>query len=198
MNPIADGCIAWDRESSSTSYSGEELEHWHNRLHEVSILRCNMMTKSLRCVSSEVRNLPYYDGLTDSDKFLGTFEREVPEKHFFRALDLMLRAMPARWWGMHKDNFDGWREYRRMMRVQFGRPKVRLIEKYNGRSDSCNHLAKRTDAYGVEPQLKWVHLFCHTLDVIPMNWYLETKLYHGTNRWDILRQGFLMTFSFED
>ena len=59
---------------------------------------------------------PYYDGLTDVDKFLDAFEREVPEKHRFQALDLALRAMPARWWGTHKDNFDGWREYRRMMR----------------------------------------------------------------------------------
>jgi len=31
-----------------------------------------------------------------------------------------------------------------------------------------------------------------------MNWYLETKLRHGTEEWDILRQGFFMTFSFED
>lgn len=50
----------------------------------------------------------------------------------------------------------------------------------------------------MEPQLKWVHLFCHTLDIIPMNWYLETELRHGTAKWDILREGFLMTFSFED
>ena len=39
---------------------------------------------------------------------------------------------------------------------------------------------------------------CHTLDVIPMNWYLETELHHGTKEWDILRQEFLMTFNFED
>jgi len=31
-----------------------------------------------------------------------------------------------------------------------------------------------------------------------MNWYLETELCRGTEEWDILRQGFLMTFSFED
>jgi len=37
-----------------------------------------------------------------------------------------------------------------------------------------------------------------TLDVIPMNWYLETELHHGTSEWDILREGFIMKFSFED
>jgi len=31
-----------------------------------------------------------------------------------------------------------------------------------------------------------------------MNWYLETELCHGTTEWDILREGFLLTFSFED
>lgn len=31
-----------------------------------------------------------------------------------------------------------------------------------------------------------------------MNWYLETELLHDTVDWDILREGFLMTFSFED
>ena len=30
-----------------------------------------------------------------------------------------------------------------------------------------------------------------------MNWYLETELRHGTAEWDILREGFLLTFSFE-
>jgi len=31
-----------------------------------------------------------------------------------------------------------------------------------------------------------------------MNWYIEIELHHGTNQWDILREGFMMTFSFED
>lgn len=33
---------------------------------------------------------------------------------------------------------------------------------------------------------KRVHLFCHTLGVIPMNSYMETKLHHGMEEWDIL------------
>ena len=45
---------------------------------------------------------------------------------------------------------------------------------------------------------EWVHLFCHTLDVISMNWYLETEFRDGTGEWDILREGFIMTFSLED
>ena len=31
-----------------------------------------------------------------------------------------------------------------------------------------------------------------------MNWYLETDPCHGTAKWDILMEGFLLTFNFED
>jgi len=58
------------------------------------------------------------------------------------------------------------------------------------------HLAKWTQSYGENVQAEWVHLFCHTLDVIPLNCYIETELCHGTGEWDILREGFMMTFSF--
>jgi len=31
-----------------------------------------------------------------------------------------------------------------------------------------------------------------------MNWYIEMELHHGTSEWDILCEGFLLTFMFED
>jgi len=31
-----------------------------------------------------------------------------------------------------------------------------------------------------------------------MNWYLEMELCHGTKGWDVLKEGYLLTFSFED
>ncbi len=73
-----------------------------------------------------------------------------------------------------------------------------MIDKYDGQDDLCAHLAKWAQAYGEKPQPKWVHLFCHTLDVIPMNLYLEIELHHGIGEWDILNEGFMMTFNFED
>lgn len=142
--------------------------------------------------------MPYYDGLIDVCHFLDAFEREVSEKHHFQALDWALYVAPARWWVTHKDSFDDWCEYRRMMRVCFGHLKVRLTKKYDGRNDPRDHLAKWTEVYGAKPKPEWVHMFCHTFDVIPMNWYLEMKLHHGTEEWDILHQGFFLTFSFED
>jgi len=42
-------------------------------------LNCNMMTRSLCCISKGVRDLPTYDGLSEVDDFLNRFEREVLE-----------------------------------------------------------------------------------------------------------------------
>lgn len=92
-----DGHITWDHESSYLSDLNEELEHSKNWLHEVSTLHCNMMTKSLLCVSSKVKDLPHYDGLEDVDCILDAFEREVLEKHRFQTLDWVLRTTPTRW-----------------------------------------------------------------------------------------------------
>lgn len=48
INPTADGWITWDRDNFCNLDSNEELKHQHNRWHEVSMLHCNMMTKSLQ------------------------------------------------------------------------------------------------------------------------------------------------------
>jgi len=73
-----------------------------------------------------------------------------------------------------------------------------MIEKYDGKDDPCTHLAKWAWAYGAKPQPKSVHLLCNTLNVILMNWYLETELHHGTGEWGILLEGFIIIFNFED
>lgn len=69
-----------------------------------------MMTQSFCYVSSKVINLPIYDGLNDVDVFLDAFERKVPEKKHFQALDWALGATLVRWWGTHKGGFDDWCE----------------------------------------------------------------------------------------
>lgn len=87
VNPTADGRIAWEHEISCTSDLDEEIERWKNRLHEVTTLNCNMMTRLLHYISTKVRDLPTYDGLSEVDTFLDKFEREVPKKQRFQALD---------------------------------------------------------------------------------------------------------------
>jgi len=83
VNPSVDGWITWKHESSCTSDSGEEVERWQNRLHEVTTLNWNMMTRSLHCMSTEVRDFPTYDGINDVATFLDAFEREVLENQCF-------------------------------------------------------------------------------------------------------------------
>ena len=47
INPTADGNLSWICMSSCTSNSGEALENWKNRLHEISMRRCARIIKSV-------------------------------------------------------------------------------------------------------------------------------------------------------
>lgn len=84
------------------------------------------------------------------------------------------------------------------MHLRFKKPQMRITDKYDRRDDPHAHLAKWTKVYREEPQPEWVHLFYHTLYSIPMNWYTGMEIHHGMSKWDILRKGFLLTFTFED
>lgn len=110
------------------------------------------MTKSLQCVSTEVRKLPHYDGSANVHLFLDEVEREVPKGHHFQALELALHPTSTLWWGTHKDNFIGYKEYRRIMKLRFGCANTKIDEKYSGNDDPCDHLALWTRAWGMEPQ----------------------------------------------
>lgn len=162
------------------------------------MLRYNMMKKSLRCVSMKVRKLPHYYGLNYVNIFLDEFEREVPEEHYFQRLELALHSTLTYWWGMHKESFAEWKEYNQVMKLMFGYVSTQITDKYSGRDDPWEHLAWQTKDWEEKPQPEWVHIFCHTLDIILMNWYLEIEPCYGTLEWDILRDTFLLTFIFED
>jgi hypothetical protein len=47
------------------------------------------------------------------------------------------------------------------------------------------------------PPEEWPHHFIHTLEGIPTNWYVDQELCRGTAEWTILKQNFIVTFSFE-
>ena len=119
-----DGQIAWECECSCTLDSDEETERRQNQLHEVTTLNYNMMTRSMHCISIEVRDMPTYDRLSEVDAFLNRFEREVSEQQRFKALKWVQSTMPAKWWGTHQGSFEDWRECRRMMHMCFGKPQM--------------------------------------------------------------------------
>ena len=53
VNQTAEGRISWECAESCTTDSDEEDERWHNRLNGVTMLNCNMMTRSLYCVKAQ-------------------------------------------------------------------------------------------------------------------------------------------------
>ena len=61
ISPTADGNLSWNCMSSCTSDSGEALENWKNRLREVSMRRCTRVTRFVRRVETESRELPTYE-----------------------------------------------------------------------------------------------------------------------------------------
>ena len=107
VNPTTKGKLTWEHDNSCASNSEEELENWHNRIHEVSTRNCAQVTKSVFCMTSEVCNLPSYDVLGDVNIFLDEYEEQVPENQRLLALDIALKVTPARWWGAHKKNIEG-------------------------------------------------------------------------------------------
>jgi len=102
--------LGWEQDNSSTSDSEEELENWQNRLHEVSTRQCEKMTKAVHSMTIEVCDFPFYDGLGTINNFLEEYKEHVTKCQRLLALNLALRATPARWWGTHKKNIGTWQE----------------------------------------------------------------------------------------
>ena len=102
INPTTEGNISWRCDSSCASDSDVGLENWQNRLYEVSAHKCAFMTKSLRWIGTEIKDIPSFDGLADVNEFLQQFEQEISHEQRMEVIDLAVRATPARWWHSHK------------------------------------------------------------------------------------------------
>ena len=81
------------------------------------------MTKSLQWIGAEVKDIPSFHGLVDVDKFLQQFEQEIPHEQRMTAIDLPIRATPARWWNAHKENIPSWDDFKRLMAIRFSNDK---------------------------------------------------------------------------
>lgn len=57
---------------------------------------------------------------------------------------------------MHKGGFEDWCECRRMMCTWFGKPKMRLTDKYDGQDNPWTYLAKWMPTYGKQPM--WIRM----------------------------------------
>ena len=74
IHPTIDGGLGWHSASSAFSDSDDALENWQNRLHEVSLRKCGLITQSLRRVATETVEFPIYEGLSGLSKFFQEFE----------------------------------------------------------------------------------------------------------------------------
>ena len=102
INPRTNGKLSWRSVRSCTSYFGEALENWQNRMHEVSMIRCARITRYVRRVGTDTSDLPIYEGLHNLASFLTKFEEKVTEHQRLPPLDFALKSTPARWWVAHK------------------------------------------------------------------------------------------------
>jgi hypothetical protein len=68
----------------------------------------------------EIREPPSFHGVNDLEVFLTQYEDEVLENQRLLALDIALKATPARWWGTHKETIKDWYQCKRLLRIRFG------------------------------------------------------------------------------
>jgi hypothetical protein len=70
VNPIADGILSWWSITSCEIDSDTGLENWKQRLHEVSIRRCERLDHAVRWVGTEVREPPSFHGVNGLETLL--------------------------------------------------------------------------------------------------------------------------------
>ena len=103
INPIGYGILSWQNITSCATDSDTSLENRKQRLHKVSTRRCARIDHTVRWVGIEIREPPSFHRLNDLQTFLTQYEDAMLENQRLLALDLALKATPARWWGVHKD-----------------------------------------------------------------------------------------------
>ena len=151
------------------------------------------MTKSLRWIGAKTNETPSFHGLTDIQDFLPQFEQQVPHEQSIIAMDLAVRATPARWWYAHKENIASWDDLKRLMAIRFSTDSEYVQHKYTGQSDPRSHIQTCEQNWSDIPEDEWVHRFIHTLDTVPRNWYTEAELRKGTTTWPLMIDSFLLT-----
>ena len=82
--------------------------------------RCAKITRVVEKGGSEASALPTYEGLPNLATFLVEFEEKIIESHRLSTLEYVLKAMPTRWWGRHKQSISDWFQCRILMEIIFG------------------------------------------------------------------------------
>ena len=74
--------------------------------------------------------------------------------------------------------------------MRFGEDDGGMNYKYDGQNDPRIHVEACIEAWKQRSVDEWVHIFIHTLGLIPKNWYIKIELRRGTKDWSLLIDGF--------
>ena len=75
---------------------------------------------------------------------------------------------------------------RRLMVVLFGDLEVYHAGRYDGWNDSTGHLIECQTLWALRPRDEWVHAFVHTLEEMPISWYVAAELHRTITTWEDL------------
>jgi hypothetical protein len=74
---------------------------------------------------------------------LTQYEDRVLENQQMLALDLALKATPARWWGTHKETITDWYQCKHLLHIRFiPEQEYNKQQKYDGQEALAEHLVK--------------------------------------------------------
>jgi hypothetical protein len=146
-------------------------------MYEVSTSICSILTKEVRWIGTIVSNLPTFDGMNTLESFLLEFEASVPTQQRSLEMDEALKATTIRWWGRHKINITDWTQCCTLMTTRFCAQLESCEVRYISRSYLKDHVRSYEEAWSDIPQEQWVHKFINTLDMTPINWYLQVELH---------------------
>lgn len=90
------------------------------------------MKKSLRWIGCEVCKPPSFDGTNYLRTFIIHYQGKIPEKDRLGALNVALRATPARWWSTHKKHITDWSQCKMLMEIRFAATQEYFKVKYTG------------------------------------------------------------------
>ena len=180
INPTAYSTLSCLYAISYRSDLEEGLENWQSQMHVILGRHCTHLMKSLHWIGMEVCEVPMFGGLSNIQEFLEDYEAQVPCTQRLKTLDMALRATPARWWTVHKRNIANWETCHKLLAIRFGEDVGGMNYKYDGQTDPGIHSEDCIKSWKNRSVDEWVHLFVHTLDTIPKDWYTETKLRRGS------------------
>jgi hypothetical protein len=143
VNLTADKILSWKRITSCVTDSNTVLEKWQQRIHEISTRRCTRIDRTVRWVGTEIREPPSFHRENDLKVFLAQYKDEVLGNQRLLALDIALKATPARWWGAHKETIKAWYQCKWLLRIRFSAEQKRNKKhKYDGQGAPAEHLEK--------------------------------------------------------